>query len=62
MENPNKPSHDALLSLANNLRWDLGVNLHDAVIESIYEDASRIARNAVHKERRPSDLHPGTPH
>ncbi|MBP9075299.1 MAG: ferrous iron transporter B [Haliscomenobacter sp.] len=54
MENPNKPSQDALLSLANNLRWDLGVNLHDAVIESIYEDASRIARNAVHKEGDPA--------
>lgn len=54
MENPNKPSQDALLSLANNLRWDLGVNLHDAVIESIYEDASRIARKAVHKEGDPA--------
>ncbi len=55
MENiKEKPGSEAILSLANNLRWDLGVDLHDAVIESIYEDASRIARKAVHKEGDPS--------
>jgi len=36
-----------ILSMANTTRWDLGVNFHDTVIESIYEDASRIARKTV---------------
>ncbi|MDX1943726.1 MAG: nucleoside recognition domain-containing protein [Saprospiraceae bacterium] len=36
-----------ILSLANTLRWELGVNFHDTVIESIYEDASKIARKTV---------------
>ena len=38
---------DALLSAANAARWDLGVNFHDVIIESIYADASRIAKDAV---------------
>ncbi|MBK7475964.1 MAG: ferrous iron transporter B [Haliscomenobacter sp.] len=53
-DNKEKVGSDAILSLANNLRWDLGVNLHDTVIESIYEDASRIARKAVNKEGDPA--------
>lgn len=47
MEQQHNKNSENILSLANNLRWELGVNLHDAVIESIYEDASRIARKAV---------------
>ena len=35
-----------LLSAANKARWELGMNFHDTVIESIYEDASRIARRS----------------
>jgi len=38
---------EAILTAANTARWDLGVNFHDTVIESIYEDASRIARKTV---------------
>jgi len=33
--------------MANSTRWDLGVDFHDTIIESIYEDASRIARKTV---------------
>ena len=40
-------SREDIISAANNARWDLGVNFHDTVIESIYEDASRIARKTV---------------
>ncbi len=47
MEQQHDKNSENILSLANNLRWDLGVNLHDAVVESIYEDASRIARKTV---------------
>jgi ferrous iron transport protein B len=36
-----------ILSTANTARWDLGVNFHDTVVESIYEDASRIAKKTV---------------
>lgn len=39
-----------ILSAANNARWDLGVNFHDTVIESIYEDASRIAKKTVNQK------------
>ncbi|MCB0636069.1 MAG: ferrous iron transporter B [Lewinella sp.] len=45
-EQPPKTAEE-VLSLANNLRWDLGVNFHDSVIESIYGDASRIAQKTV---------------
>lgn len=38
---------DVILSLANTLRWELGVDFHDTVIESIYEDASAIAKKTV---------------
>lgn len=39
-----------ILTEANKARWDLGVNFHDTVIESIYEDASRIARKTVKQQ------------
>jgi ferrous iron transport protein B len=38
---------DEILSVANSARWDLGTDFHDTIIESIYEDASRIARRSV---------------
>lgn len=47
MENKNIKSADDILAAANSLRWDLGVNLHDTVTESIYADASAIARKTV---------------
>ena len=50
---PNKA--DEILSLANTMRWDLGINLHDTVTESIYEDASRIAKKTVQmKDDKPA--------
>ena len=38
---------EEIISLANTLRWDLGNDFHDNIIESIYEDASRIAKKTV---------------
>jgi ferrous iron transport protein B len=38
---------EEILSAANMARWDLGVDYHDVIIESIYEDASRIAKKTV---------------
>jgi ferrous iron transport protein B len=42
-----KPSPDEILSTAAALRWEVGANLHDAVMEAIYTDASQIADRAV---------------
>lgn len=39
--------NERILSLANTLRWDLGVDLHDEIIETIYKDAAKIARKTV---------------
>lgn len=50
MEQKASENREDILSLANRMRWDLGVNLHDTIIESIYTDASRIARKTVHQE------------
>jgi len=47
IENKSRKDREDILTLANTTRWDLGVNFHDSVIESIYEDASRIARKTV---------------
>lgn len=38
---------DEILALANSVRWDIGSDFHDTIIESIYEDASRIAKKTV---------------
>jgi ferrous iron transport protein B len=47
MEENIRKNREYILSAANTMRWDLGVGLHDTVVESIYEDASRIARKTV---------------
>ncbi len=36
-----------IITTANNLRWEIGENLHDSVMESIYEEAGRIAGISV---------------
>lgn len=40
---------NSILSIANNLRWEIGENFHDSLMESIYADANRIASGAVIK-------------
>ncbi len=47
MAKKEQSKNEDILSMANSLRWDLGVDFHDTVIESIYADASRIARKTV---------------
>lgn len=48
MQNTNiKHKRDEILSVANSARWELGTDFHDSIIESIYEDASRIAKKTV---------------
>lgn len=38
---------EALLAKASAMRWDVGEDFHDTVMETIYSDAARIADNAV---------------
>ena len=45
-ESPN-PTPEEILSSANALRWQIGGNIHEGLVEGIYTDASRIADRAV---------------
>ncbi|MCW8805139.1 MAG: ferrous iron transporter B [Ignavibacteriaceae bacterium] len=38
---------ESILSAANNLRWEIGENFHDTLMESIYSNASLITRRSV---------------
>ena len=41
---------EKIISAANSSRWDLGTDFHDSIIESIYEEASRIVSKTVKQE------------
>ncbi len=45
----NKITDEQILDTANSLRWDLGENLHDSLLESIYQDAAEISEKVVTK-------------
>ena len=47
MDNNTNTKREDILSAANAARWDLSVDFHDSIIESIYNDASRIAKKTV---------------
>jgi ferrous iron transport protein B len=48
MENTTiKSRAEEILSTANAARWEMGSDFHDTIIESIYEDASRIVKKTV---------------
>jgi len=47
MNNDKKSKKDLLLASAQDLRWQVGENFHDSLMESIYEDAARISNRAV---------------
>jgi len=47
MNNNNTVKRESILATANNLRWEVGENLHDTLIESIYANATAIANKAV---------------
>ena len=46
MRTENK-NNEAILSTANNLRWEIGEQFHDTLMESIYANASSIAKRSV---------------
>jgi ferrous iron transport protein B len=41
---------DTLVARAGSLRWEVGENFHDALMESLYTEAARIADRAVRQE------------
>ena len=43
----NTINREAILATANNLRWEVGENMHDTLMESIYENATAISRKVV---------------
>ena len=45
--NNEQKNRESILSTANNLRWEVGENFHDTLMESIYLNASDITKNAV---------------
>jgi ferrous iron transport protein B len=45
--NQTERNNEEVLSLANNLRWDLGQNFHDQLMESIFANATTIAQRSV---------------
>ena len=38
---------EEIISAANSARWELGADFHDSIVESIYADASHIAKKTV---------------
>ena len=50
-----KIKQEAILATANNLRWDVGENLHDTLMESIYENATAIAsKSVIYPDKKPA--------
>lgn len=47
MNHENQADGESIISLANHLRWEVGENLHDTLMESIYEHATKIANKVV---------------
>ena len=51
----NDKRKESILATANNLRWEVGDNLHDTLMESIYENATSIANKVVvYPDKRPA--------
>ncbi len=53
--NNNNIKREAILAEANNLRWEIGEDLHDTLMEEIYENATSIASKAViYSDKKPA--------
>lgn len=50
MKDPGRSEVQELISEAQSIRWELGGNLHEQLVEGIYADAARIADRAVTRE------------
>jgi ferrous iron transport protein B len=47
--NKSRVSSETIVSLATSLRWEVGENFHDSLMDSIYQDAARISDRVVTK-------------
>lgn len=52
MENINNTYRESIISEATTLRWEVGENFHDSLMESIYKNASEIAAHSVTKKNK----------
>lgn len=43
---------DTILEKARRIRWEIGENLHDSLMASLYEDAAKIADSVVSRENK----------
>jgi ferrous iron transport protein B len=54
MATPEKANPEKLLTQARALRWEVGTNIHEQLVEALYTDAARIADRAVVRPDKPS--------
>jgi ferrous iron transport protein B len=54
METSSKVNPERLLTQARTLRWEVGANIHEQLVEALYTDAARIADRAVVRPDKPS--------
>ncbi|MBN1669077.1 MAG: hypothetical protein JW862_18430, partial [Anaerolineales bacterium] len=47
MENGSQTNAESILNIAQSLRWEIGGDFHEHLMEAIYTDAARIADRAV---------------
>jgi ferrous iron transport protein B len=53
--NNNNIKRESILAAANNLRWEFGENLHDTLMESIYENATTISsKTVIYSDKKPA--------
>jgi ferrous iron transport protein B len=52
MTTNNINEREKLIASANALRWEIGENFHDSIIEAIYEDAAEISNKVVSKKEQ----------
>jgi ferrous iron transport protein B len=53
MDRPTAASTNDILTTANALRWEVGANFHENLMEALYTDAARIADRAVTRPDEP---------
>jgi ferrous iron transport protein B len=54
MKENTEKKNEGILSLANTMRWEIGENFHDSLMENIYNDAARISSKTVITENQPT--------
>jgi ferrous iron transport protein B len=53
MSAPTATSATEILQIAETLRWEVGANFHESLMEALYTDAARIADRAVTRPEKP---------